>query len=371
MKITLSSSDTAQVKELLRTKDDNIRAADMFLFYLENDACSVDKSLLEKQKALANATDEQAYVQLMAKHLGLDSRNKQDKELMTKYLFKGVSKLSPASYRDNPYYKNVRVKPVHEGAWELRYEPYDPYEAFIYDDALVDEHQNYLERTRMGFFDEPFEFLAVAEKGVTWMSITPNEIETMREAIDASHGRVITLGLGLGYFAYMASIKANVESVTIIETNPQIITMFQKYILPQFPSPEKIRIIRQDAFDYVAKTMTPSDFDFAFVDLWHGGEDGLPLYLQMKKWERKFPQTTFAYWLETSLLVMLRRCVLTLLEEEMAGSTDEAYQKAETPIDTIINALHKLLKQTRVSSYQEAYDLVLEGTLKRLAEKIL
>ncbi len=371
MKITLSPNDTSKVNELLKTKDDNIRAADMFLFYLENDACSVEKPLLEKQKALANATDEQAYVQLMAKHLGLDSRNKQDKEMMTKYLFKGVSKLSPASYRDNPYYKNIRVTPVHEGAWELRYEPYEPYEAFIYDDALVDENQNYLERTRMGFFDEPFEFLAVAEKGVTWMSITPNEIETMQKAIDESHGHVVTFGLGLGYFAYMASIKATVASVTIIETNPQIIAMFQKYILPQFPVKEKIRIIRKDAFDYISQTMTQSDFDFAFVDLWHGGEDGLPLYLQMKKWERKFPQTKFSYWLETSLLVMLRRCLLTLLEEEMAGSTDDAYMHAETPIDTIINALHKLLKQTKVLTYQDAFDLVSESALKRLAEKIL
>ncbi len=371
MKITLSSNDALKVKELLKTKDDNIQAADMFLFYLENDACSITKPMLEKQKGLANATDEQAYVQLMAKNLGLDSRNKQDKEMMTRYLFKAVKKLSPAAYLDNPYYKNIRVQPTHEGSWELRYEPYDSFEAFIYDDALVDENQNYLERTRMGFFDEPFEFLAVAENDVTWMSITPNEIETMKSAIDTAHGHVVTFGLGLGYFAYMSSIKPDVQSVTIIETNPQIIGMFQRHILPQFPNKDKIKIVRREAIEYIEKAMTPVDYDFAFVDLWHGGEDGLPLYVKIKRMERRFPKTTFSYWLETSLLVMLRRCVLTLLEEEMSGATDADYSHAESPIDALINALHKSLKQSSVSSLQNVLDLVSDSALKKLAEKIL
>lgn len=371
MQITLSKSDELKVAELFKTKDDNMRAADMFLFYLENDACSITRPLIDKQKKLANATDEQAYVQLMSKNLGLDSRNKQDKDMMTRFLFKAVNQLSPLPYLENPYYKNIRVQPLHEGSWELRYEPYLPYESFIYDDAIVEASQSYLERTRMGFFTEPFEFLSVAENDVTWMSITPNEIETMKSSIDAAHGRVVTFGLGLGYFAYMASIKKEVESVTIIETNPQIIRLFQKYILPQFPNKEKVHIVRMDAFEFVDKTLLPESFDFAFVDLWHGGEDGLPIYLKFKKMEASFPKTTFTYWLETSLLIMLRRCVLTLLEEEMAGSTDADYVREETPIDAVINSLHKTLFKKRFLSAQDIQDFLSDSALKRLAEKIV
>ena len=39
------------------------------------------------------------------------------------------------------------------------------------------------------------------------MTITPDEIETMKEAVDQAFGNVLTFGLGLGYYAYMVSEK--------------------------------------------------------------------------------------------------------------------------------------------------------------------
>ena len=66
------------------------------------------------------------------------------------------------------------------------------------------------------------------------MTITPNEIETMKEAVDKASGNVLTFGLGLGYYAYMVSEKENVESVTIVDSNEDVIDLFKKYVLPQF-----------------------------------------------------------------------------------------------------------------------------------------
>ena len=60
------------------------------------------------------------------------------------------------------------------------------------------------------------------------MLITPNEIETMKKSISEATGNVLTYGLGLGYYAYMVSMKENVESVTIVEKDKEIIDLFKK-----------------------------------------------------------------------------------------------------------------------------------------------
>lgn len=71
------------------------------------------------------------------------------------------------------------------------------------------------------------------------MSVTPNEIETMRAPIARAHGRVLTFGLGIGYFAFMAASKADVESVTVVEREAAVIRLFTRLLLPQFPCAQK------------------------------------------------------------------------------------------------------------------------------------
>ena len=74
------------------------------------------------------------------------------------------------------------------------------------------------------------------------MSVTPNEVYTVQPAIDNAKGKVLTLGCGMGYFAYMASLKEEVESITIIELEQDVIDLFENSILPQFENKDKIYI---------------------------------------------------------------------------------------------------------------------------------
>lgn len=83
----------------------------------------------------------------------------------------------------------------------------------------------------------------------------PSEIETMRAPIEEATGRVVTFGLGLGYFAYMVSEKPDVTSLDIVERSEEAIALFERNILPQFPNKEKIRIIRSDAFGFLNENM--------------------------------------------------------------------------------------------------------------------
>lgn len=77
----------------------------------------------------------------------------------------------------------------------------------------------------------------------------------------------------------MASEKEEVESVTVVEMNRDVISLFKRNILPQFPNKEKIRIIEADAFAFIEK-QEDGIYDTAFSDFWSGVDDGLDLYLR-------------------------------------------------------------------------------------------
>lgn len=99
------------------------------------------------------------------------------------------------------------------------------------------------------------------------MSVTPLEAELMQPAIEQAYGNVLMLGCGFGYFAYMAGLKENVTSITIVEPSADVIAFFETYILPQFPCKEKIKVVSADAFDYL-KNLDDGVYDFCFSDIW-------------------------------------------------------------------------------------------------------
>jgi spermidine synthase len=139
------------------------------------------------------------------------------------------------------------------------------------------------------------------------MTLMPNETVTTLPAVEKARGKVVTFGLGLGYFTYMASLKDEVESVTVVELSPDVISLFEEHILPQFEKRDKIKIICADAFDFAENTMKQGDFDFVFADFWHDVGDGRELYLKMKEYENKFRDTEFTYWLEDTIKCYLDR----------------------------------------------------------------
>ena len=158
----------------------------------------------------------------------------------------------------------------------------------------------------LGFFTEEFSFPAILENGNEWMTLTPVDLDTCEEAIEAAHGKVITFGLGLGYYAYMASEKETVDSVTVVELSEDVISLFKEHILPKMPNRHKIKIINADAFKYAEEQMPEENYDFAFVDTWRDASDGAPMYLRMKSLEHLSPSTEFMYWIENFLISRVR-----------------------------------------------------------------
>ena len=101
-----------------------------------------------------------------------------------------------------------------------------------------------------------------------WMSLTPMEIESNFLPWFLAQGKVATGGLGLGYFTLRAAAKDDVDSVTVYESNSDVIEYFMtKY--RNRPELNKIVIIHGD----IERTLKDQEYDFFYNDIY---EDMLP-----------------------------------------------------------------------------------------------
>lgn len=219
--------------------------------------------------------------------------NLTDKTFVDEYVLKMFRVLDTKNFYKNLYYKNIKFDNIYTQNWCFEHKTYEPYELFVQDDFIYDNGKVI---PNLGFFETEFNYPVVSQNGRVWMSVTPNEINTMRRPIKNACGNVLTFGLGLGYFAYMCSLKNDVKSVTIVETDKTVIDLFTKYILPQFENKKKIKIINQDAYKFL-KTMDDNTFDYVFVDIYHDAGDGLKVYEKFKHNMKGFNKTVFEFWI--------------------------------------------------------------------------
>jgi len=238
-----------------------------------------------------------AYMALLAAHCGLDTAKSEDALLYRAYFPQMLRQHNPDTYLSDAYMQTVRPDGGKTGSIDLVYETLQPMELFVADDFRTDAQGHVF--PQLGWFSGAFNFPAIREDGRVWMTVTPNEINTIQPAVKETHGKVLTYGLGLGYYAFHALLKEDVSSVTVVEKNPQVIDVFRRLLLPFFPRQEALHIVEADAFDYAEKVMPREGFDTVFTDLWHDVADGLPLYRRMKALECPGPR--YLYWIEKTL----------------------------------------------------------------------
>lgn len=283
--------------------EDNYKVFALLSNYLNHAPDFIDKEEMD-EIANSHVSYEYAFGVILAAAFGLDMvDNGNDKEFFNNYFNKMIHKLDADEFYSNPYYKHIKIPTIKIGNSELKYETYKPFEGFVCNDIIQTKEGRQI--PQIGFFDTEFMFPAILENNRIWMTITPNEIETMKEPIDQAFGNVLTFGLGLGYYAYMISEKDNVESITIVDSNEDVINLFHTYVLPQFDQAGKIKVIKADAFEFAQKHLPNGGYDFVFTDLWHDVSDGKDMYLKMKKYESLSPNTVFTYWIEKSILCYL------------------------------------------------------------------
>ena len=345
MKLTLSPSDALRVARLKKITEENDRILRLYANYLNLTPRLLNARTVRDLAADCTIPAADAFRALFSASIGLDvPDNPDDRRLERVYIQAGVRSLSPTPYRNDAYVKTVRFGDLSVGKWRFTHGEYHAFEPFVCGHPVLTS--DFREIPQIGFFEERFSFPSVTENGVEWMTVTPNEAETMRAVIGEAHGRVLTYGLGLGYFTFHASQKPEVQSVTVIERDPDLIGLFRNCILPQFPNRDKITVLHADAFEFTERDMKPEAFDLAFVDIWHDQSDGLPLYLRMKRSESRFPATAFRYWIEPTLLSSLRHMVTDRIFDETAGAEVRTYGEIETMLgDDYLRALAPKLRR--------------------------
>lgn len=208
-------------------------------------------------------------------------------------IFANARKFGVGEFYDDEYIKTVKFDDVQKGKFLLTYAEYARGELFLYDapDLCAESVV-----PKIGFFTGKVKFPTFYEGVIPWMSVCPSEINSMRKQMAAAHGRVLVLGCGLGYYQFVVSGKANVESVTIVEISQEIAEIFRENILPHFPNRDKIKLICADAVEYMS-AVQPGDYDFIFADIWEGIVDGAEHYVRIKEHESRLPDTEFTYWI--------------------------------------------------------------------------
>lgn len=365
MKLNLTPDGLAELAKLIAVKDENILISDILLSFLLNRPQLITDKDIQRMHTRGLEGDK-AYAKALS--IKLSEGRKDIMELLQRHLeVKCLSGLEK-QYARNTYYHDLLSTKTKVATWSLDESSYAPYEAFAATD-IESRNPYYLERTILGYFAESFSFPVVLEGKDTWMSITPHEIETMRKAIELVSGKVVVMGLGLGYFPYMASLKKNVKQIVIIENDADAISLFENHLLPLFPNREKITVIHADALEYAKEQLPNEHIDYCFIDLWRSVDDGLPLFLAMKKFEMLSIKTRFLYWLEDSLYAMVRRIIITLFQEALEGYDAKDYQKAKTAEDQIFNELYQKVAKRSFSSFQEIHDFLRREALDELLKK--
>lgn len=99
-----------------------------------------------------------------------------------------------------------------------------------------------------------------------WMSITPLEIESQEIGCRLARGRVVVMGLGMGWAAGEAAMNPDVVSVDVVERDPDVIAAIAAQdIFGQLPpGSAPVRVHNANAMDW--KSDAP--VDALLADIW-------------------------------------------------------------------------------------------------------
>lgn len=226
----------------------------------------------------------------------------------------------------NPYYRAIRLEGCEYGDFKVSPVIDRKFEVFLWNETVCGKWDGFDSFVpSIGFWkEEPVPYYVLQDRaGNPWMAITFNEIFSMQPAVDEAEGRVLTLGCGLGYYAYMAAGKPAVESVTIVERNAGIIDFFKRKVLPQFGEcKDKIRIVEADAFDFMPKVQI-GDYDYCFADIWNGIREEEPYYALRKLCGSEYRGMKMAYWIENGFIGQIAAAVKAIIMEAFAEAEQE------------------------------------------------
>ncbi len=101
----------------------------------------------------------------------------------------------------------------------------------------------------------------------TWMSLMPSEIESQQIGVDCARGHVAVFGLGLGWSTALCALKDEVEAVTVVERDRELLALHRELgLFDRLPggAGAKVRIVESDAFAWDPDRAV----DLLMADIW-------------------------------------------------------------------------------------------------------
>ena len=270
------------------------------------------------EKTGLKLTDSQAAVLTMINGLTKDHR----KELYRNpadelYVLSGIAANSRTfkadEFASDPYLRDVKLNNANAGEYRFGQIAFMPGQLFFYNTPKRVMPRT-VELPRVAYLEEKALFPAVLKDRRAARSVTPNEIITVAPHIKAARGNVLALGGGMGYFAYMASLKPEVQSVTVIEKDPALVELLEEHILPQLQTADKIRVLEDDPCEFISD-LEDDIYDCCFLNY---GDIGT--YLSVVKECRRFKNMKTTYWIEDAFCISL----ITFVYLEILGTFNRA-----------------------------------------------
>jgi hypothetical protein len=184
--------------------------------------------------------------------------------------------ISTRDFMNRPYPKTIRWETLSTGTFRFDRLKLNAGDLFNAQAIVMDPDRELNESMVLRALDEPYEAPFLWQGTDAWMMDVPSEAFTIDPLAAKAKGHVLAIGLGIGYYPFMALQNPQVIDVTVIEKAPEVIDLFESVLHAQFPRPTDLKIIEGDAFD----VFTPeglAHYDTVFVDIWRSADDGYPL----------------------------------------------------------------------------------------------
>lgn len=211
-------------------------------------------------------------------------------------------------WENSPYHQSVHLNHISSHSITYEEETILGGRLFNLEAIQPDRNRELADWMKLRALSRDTKAVYLLQNGEDWMLDAPGEAATNNPPAMAANGSVLTFGLGIGYFLFMAAKNPKVHSITVIERDPDVIALFEKDIFPQMKDSiaVPVSIVRGDAFDYWNETYL-SSFDFVYTDIWRSSDDGLEIMTHLL--EQYNPTVESWFWIEDSIIEPVRTAI--------------------------------------------------------------
>lgn len=252
--------------------------------------------------------------------------------------------LSVDEWEKSPYHSHVSLDMIKDDHFSYETQKVAGRELFNADCIQKDPERELNDSMILRAMDRNFEAIYLYQDSKDWMIDAPSEANTNNLPAEHAHGNILTFGLGIGYFIYMAMHNPKVTHITCIENAPEVIAMFNHFLRPQFPDSIPLDIIEGDAFQYFNED-TFSKYDYVYTDIWQSSQDGLQMMEHLLH-QYLPPYEKADFWIEDSCLEVMWTLVYVYFDSlsmHHRPSINPAYKKEMDKIETYFSGINETI----------------------------